>query len=305
MVYRKDFNEEMNRDNLLLWRNTTLRMDEYNLRYKGAVKEVEGFPVYVKKEFLTITEDPFKSIANADLSYEGKTYFKKGDTLKVAGENTYFAVEFSPIDTNQDPFVLYPRAQVNPSMGLMASPDIRRFWSHDLYTHVSSIPPPDQEREWEKTEEHKVSAGDTFFVAENAVQLVDVIRLPPAELAALGNADAAVKAVIRVFGLEQNFIAESQFVIRGTEVGTVPGAIEDLGLRFTLKDIDPATGKFTIEVETSVKDWIILKAIEKPGINVLWIGTMVVVIGLAIAIRRRYREFALKREKNQEILASV
>jgi cytochrome c-type biogenesis protein CcmF len=44
-----------------------------------------------------------------------------------------------------------------------------------------------------------------------------------------------------------------------------------------------------------------MKAYEKPLINVLWIGTFVLVIGFTMAIIRRYREFVKMRNKGMEI----
>lgn len=55
-------------------------------------------------------------------------------------------------------------------------------------------------------------------------------------------------------------------------------------------------------VQTCQKDYIIIKAIEKPGINLLWIGTLLVIIGLAMAMFRRYKEFVAMRNKGQEVL---
>jgi cytochrome c-type biogenesis protein CcmF len=43
-------------------------------------------------------------------------------------------------------------------------------------------------------------------------------------------------------------------------------------------------------VNTTQKDYVILKAMEKPFINVLWIGTLVMSIGFVMAIVRRVKE---------------
>jgi len=38
------------------------------------------------------------------------------------------------------------------------------------------------------------------------------------------------------------------------------------------------------------KDWVVIKAMEKPLINILWIGTGLLAIGFAMAMVRRFRE---------------
>lgn len=300
LVYRKEFSTEMNRDNVLLWRETPLSMGAYELTYKGNALEVAGFPRYVKKEYLIPTADPFKMmVTTGNLEYNGKTYFKVGDTVTVRPENTYYAIEYRHVE-RKDTFVLFPRAQINPNMGLLASPDIKHFWGKDLYTHVSSVPNPEEEHEWSEPQEYKTKIGDTLFVNDYVAQLIDVVRITPADAPDLPAFDAGVKAVIRVLGRNETYIAEPRFLIRGNEVSRAPQEIGALGVRLTMNDIDPETGTFSIGVSTRQKDWVIMKAMEKPLINILWIGTGVLILGFGMAIRRRYADFVKMRNKGLE-----
>jgi cytochrome c-type biogenesis protein CcmF len=84
-------------------------------------------------------------------------------------------------------------------------------------------------------------------------------------------------------------------------VGRIPEEVEDLGLKLTFTNIDPAKGTFTFGTSTTQKDWIIMKASEKPFINVLWIGILVMSVGFVLSIIRRYAEFAKMRNKGQEV----
>jgi cytochrome c-type biogenesis protein CcmF len=70
-------------------------------------------------------------------------------------------------------------------------------------------------------------------------------------------------------------------------MGMIPDVVEDVGARVTLTKIDPTEKTFTIVSETTRKDWIILKAVEKPGINILWAGVLVMTAGFGISVRRR------------------
>ena len=62
----------------------------------------------------------------------------------------------------------------------------------------------------------------------------------------------------------------------------------------------PKTGKFSFAINTTQRDYVVLKAIKKPLINLLWIGTIILIIGFVMAIIRRYREFRLMRDKFAE-----
>nr|GFC24970.1 hypothetical protein [Tanacetum cinerariifolium] len=70
----------------------------------------------------------------------------------------------------------------------------------------------------------------------------------------------------------RQYHAHPVFVLRDRQVGSVPDEVEDLGLRLTLNQIDPVKGRFTFGVSTTAKDYIVLKATEKPFINLLWGG---------------------------------
>ena len=304
MLYSKEFPDEMNRENILLWPNEPQTMNEYRVTYKGRYIEALGFPGYIKKEMLIQTQNAHKVVAREDILYKEKVFYKKGDTLNIYPENTYYEVEYQPTgqgkNKTSNTFTLFPRAQVNPQMGLIASPDIKTFLTKDLYTHVSSIPDPNEEKQWGETKEYVMSIGDTIIVNDFFAILDGIERLYAVHGIRLSPADAAVKAKIRILGKAKNHYSAPVYVIHDKMVGRIPDVNEELGLKFTLLHIDPERQKFTISVNTSQRDYIILKAVEKPFINLLWIGTFLMIIGFCIAIVRRYGEFAKVREKGVE-----
>jgi cytochrome c-type biogenesis protein CcmF len=68
--------------------------------------------------------------------------------------------------------------------------------------------------------------------------------------------------------------------------------VDSLGLKFSFTKIDPATGKIDLmvaEKKTNRKEFIIMKAIIFPGINILWMGCIMMMAGTIIAIRQRIR----------------
>ena len=55
----------------------------------------------------------------------------------VLEENDYFQIDYYKDSVYQ--FSLNPMSQFNTSMGLISSPDSKRFVNRDLYTYVSAI----------------------------------------------------------------------------------------------------------------------------------------------------------------------
>ncbi|GAA4454960.1 cytochrome c biogenesis protein CcsA [Nibrella saemangeumensis] len=286
--FTKNDNKE-NKENVLLWLNQAERMGPYTLTYRGQRIEIRDVPGYVPRNWVEVIEGDFHGVALRDIEQNGKLYHKKGDTLALYPENIYYEVEYR--EANGKIFSLYPRAQVNEQMGLLSSPDIRRKPGKDLYTFVSSIPDPSSENQWSKTEEYKVSLKDTFFLNDYVAVLDNVARTNEVEGMQLGADDAAVKAMIRVLDKNQEYTLEPVFVIKDRMIGRKADTSEELGVRIQLNEINPQTGQFTFAVNRTQRDYVVMKAMEKPLINLLWIGTLILVIGFTMATVRRYREY--------------
>jgi cytochrome c-type biogenesis protein CcmF len=68
-----------------------------------------------------------------------------------------------------------------------------------------------------------------------------------------------------------------------------------------LENILPEDNKFVFKVNQYQKDYVVMKAIVKPYINVLWVGTILMLIGFSVAIFRRFDEFKKMRDKGLEV----
>jgi cytochrome c-type biogenesis protein CcmF len=290
MVYSREFPDDINRDNVLLWRNAPVEMDKYTVSYHGQFQEVKGVPEYVNRELLFPTADEYKAIARGDIKVKDKVYFKTGDTLDLESpENTYYQVQYKERE-GDDAFTLYPRAQVNPNMGLLASPDIKHFVDKDLYSHVSSVPDPNEEKDWGELQEFDVAAGDTIILNDYVAIFNGIERINQVPGVPLAEGDVAVQADMKILGERKNYHAHPVLMIKDQMMGRVPEEVADLGLRITFMNIDTENNKFKIGVNATQKDYIILKAMEKPFVNILWIGTIVMSIGFVMAIVRRNQE---------------
>lgn len=287
LLYSKEFSTEMNQENVLLFRNDTIRMADYKLLYLGPRVEAVELNGFLDKELLRRTDNPYKAVANKNFLSSQNEQVKKGDTLTVMPENTYYEIKAYKDGSE---FVLFPRAQVNKEMGLLASPDIRKMPDRDLYAHVSSIPDPNEDREWSKPTVMKVRINDTILLNDYYAYVRSAARVDEIEGISLSNTDAAVKLEIVVWAKNQEFLLEPVFIIHNGMIGRVSDTNFGLGIRVTLTNIDPTTGVFELTTQQSQRDWVILKAMEKPGINLLWIGAIMVFIGFGLGARRRYIE---------------
>ncbi len=288
-----DIDTKENVENQLLWINQPQQLDKFRVTYRGQRFEARDVPGYLPKKLVEYIEGDFRAVAKEDLVQNGKTYYRKGDTLEIYPENTYYEVEYR--EPSGRVFSLYPRVQVNPRMGNAASPSIRKEWGRDVYTHITDAPMPNQERDWSKTENASLALKDTFFLNDQVAILDHIERINAVDGVTLGEGDAAVQAVIRVLDKGGASVElRPTYVIKDRMVGRPAVVNDELGIRAQFTEIDPQTGRFGFAFNTTQRDYIVMKAVEKPLINVLWIGTFVLTIGFGMATVRRFREIKLR-----------
>lgn len=294
MLISKDLPTEFNRDNLLLFINEPRTMAGYEIEYLGERVEPRNVNGYVSKNDIDLTMDPFKVVAKKDILFKGRKILNAKDTFEINPENTFYEIELRR--NGEVTAVLYPRVQINPAMGgFIASPDIKRNVTRDLYTHVSLPMNREEEPEWSEMEEIRTRINQQFFVNDYVAVLEGVTRITQIEGFELSDVDVAVQAKIKVTGERDAYYAEPIFLIRDrSQVGRLPSEINDLGVRITLLNIHPDTNEFSLGLNTRQKDWVIIKAMEKPLINVLWLGTGVLMVGFSMAMVRRFKEFSKK-----------
>ena len=270
----------------------------YEVTYLGPRMESEDVPFFVDKESLIATEDPYVRVASEPIQKDGKVYKKKGDSLHVFAENTYFEIEYRK--ANGDIHMLYPRIQDNERMGLVPSPDIQSFLKSDIYMHVTNMPDPKQDTEWKDAETFELSIGDTFFVNDYVAILDGVGNLGTLEQQQLkGEYEVGIQARVRVLAERFFYRMNPIMLIRdNNSLASVPSEQMDLGLRLNFTFLDPEKGKVTIVGESTQKDWIIMNAREKPYISLLWIGTIVMGIGFTIVSVKRFQEMRKKEVKD-------
>lgn len=299
MLISRQLGDEFNRENLLLFVNEPREMAGYEIEYLGERIEPREKNGYANKSDVDLTDDPYTVIAKRDIMYKGEKLFSAGESFKINPENTFYEIEFRK--NGKLAFVQMPRVQVNPQFGNMASPDISRKATLDLYTHVSAPMTEEAKEDWEELQELRVKRTEQFFANDYVAAVKNLTRLFELNGQPIDSSFVAIQASISVQGEKQEFVADPILVI-GTQSrgGLIPAVIPELGLRISLINVHPETDELSISISTRQKDWVVIKALEKPYVNVLWIGTLVLMTGFGIGMVRRFREFRMMKEKGLE-----
>lgn len=295
LLIRSDLDDEFNRESLLLFLHEPRTMAGYEIEFMGERFEPRNKSGYLTSKDFYNTPDPDRVIAARDVIYNGRLLYSEGDTFNIARENTYYEIEFRKDGIPK--YTLYPRAQINRDMnGIVASPDIVRGITRDIYTHVNMLVPRSDD-DWSEVQEIRVRPDSVFYVNDYIASIEDVVRIFSVQGQPVDSADVAVKAIINVQGEREVYQVEPIFLIHDNMVARLPDEINDLGIRIALFNIHPEDGEFSFGVQSRQKDMVVIKALEKPYINILWLGTGVLMIGFGIAMVRRVREYTKMKAK--------
>lgn len=115
--------------------------------------------------------------------------------------------------------------------------------------------------------------------------------------------DVAVSAMMNVRKDTAVLLAEPVYLIRGNQPFNLKDEVQDLGLHFRFEGIDPINetvqmgiaqtdaGQLLIPLDLAENatrnDFIVLEAIVFPGINLFWLGSLLMMFGLGWSMLRR------------------
>ena len=296
LTYSNSWEDELNKEHVLLWINKPTQMKDYTVIYRGRQKKVKGISEYVPAKILEPTGKVNEAIALEDY----KDYFKKGDKVDIVlEENDYFQIEYYQNEVLK--FSLSPMSQFNEGMGgLISSPASRIFIDKDLYTYVAAMN-DSEDPDWKEDEIYEVAPGEQFHIADYVTYFDGADVLKELDGYVLQEGDVAVRANLRILDYDVEKLIQPTFIIRNNQVGKLPVIDNELGIKVSLENILPDENKFVFKVNQYQKDYVVMKAIVKPYINILWIGTLIMLTGFSVAIFRRFDEFKKMRDKGMEV----
>ena len=241
--YGEGYDDQENRDNILLYKNAPMQMGGYLVTYLG------------------------DSTSGVDKFF--KIHYEKTDSA----------------DNLIDEFYLYPNVQDNPKFGRAANPDTRHYLSHDIFTHITSV--SDVVERGQDYDAHKVKMGDTLYLSKVALFIQGIENKPKHPMIKEG--DLAIGLNIRVQNFDKAKMAQPIFVIRDGQIFSIIDEVNELGVSLKFEYINPTNDEITIGVNEydAVKEFVIMKAIKFPWINLVWVGVIALFLGFIIALINR------------------
>ncbi len=257
-----------------------------------------------------------------DGSNEENIYLRKGDTLpmgdymvtyagrelEVRNGTDYFLFHVDFYERNERSvgeklFRLSPFIQINQFMGNAAEPDTRHYLHKDIYSFVKFVPMSSLEKEvtgtnldaFEQPKNNTVGVGDTIYVDNGLILLDSITRSaagPDVPDSTVIGIDAHFTIIDRTLAMRH--LVASYYANKITGTTRQKEAFDKItGTKLVFWKVRPENGKIDVysSVQLNMKpDFVVIEVSEFPGINVLWLGCLIMIIGTGIAVRERIRK---------------
>lgn len=210
------------------------------------------------------------------------------DSLSDNARQTFFHVFMQKKDSSEQ-FTLQPDfiKATKGQEGVSYNPDARHYWNRDIFTYVSYS--EIREQDTAQFRRHSMAVGDTLFYSAGYM-ILDKTTLNPANARVrFGRSDTAIQANLRIVTADsQTLHAQPVYYVKNNEANYLMDTVYSQGLAIGFSRIVDAR-----HVEISVKEssrlvpFIALKVLEFPFINLVWIGTVIMIIGFLMSVIRR------------------
>ncbi|MDB4107370.1 cytochrome c biogenesis protein CcsA [Bacteroidia bacterium] len=242
--------------------------------------QMGGFDEQARRENMLLKKGVPERLGDFMVTYQG-------DSTSV--DDIYFKVHYKSI-SGEEEFTLLPNTQISEQMGLMPNPDTRHYLTYDVYTHITSLPkPPSDSIAWKNVKEHVVVKGDSI-VTTNGTVFFTGVEQGNGESIGLKNTTLA-RAMLTI--KKDGNVVEAQpiFGINENTYFSLREEVAEVGLRFGF-EVRPTDGGEPIAVleiaeAPAQPKYIVMKGIVFPYINLLWLGTIFMVLGFGIATWNR------------------
>ena len=201
----------------------------------------------------------------------------------------YYHVKFEN-KASGETFTLMPNAFINykGNEGLMANPDAKHYFGHDIFTYITSLPDPNKAKDTATFKTEKLTIGDTIFYSKGFAILENVTTRNNLPGAGFTPNDSASVATIKVFAKSESiYTIEPLLINRGGNLMPFPDTVTAESLVMQVQKVNGNQVELGIKESDSIMQYITLKAYKFPMINLLWLGTIIMVIGFMMSVVKR------------------
>ena len=220
------------------------------------------------------------------------TTFVNSDSMSKDGKITYFKILFEKKNSN-DSFYLYPNLIRNSKgqQGFSNNPDAKHYWNKDIFTYISYADMLDKDKDTSKFYQHPVGAGDTIFYSSGFIILDSVVLNPQNDKYQYKSTDTALMASLTVVSKDSvRYKARPVFSYGNNAVEYILDTViaQNLAIGFN-QVLNDRKVVISVKESSNMVPFLALKVLEFPMIRLVWLGTLIMMVGFGMSIVRRIK----------------
>lgn len=241
------------------------------------------------------SESTVKGVENLTL-YQGiktdmgnywATYVK--DTVDTDSKSTYFRIEMEKKD-GKAKFYIHPNLIKNTKgqEGVSQNPGTKHYWDKDIFTYINYASSVMGEEDTAQYRNKLLDVGDTMYYSTGYLVLEKVTINPTNAKYAFSAQDTAIMAELSGKSADgRNFKALPVFQLKHNQPKYFVDTVISQGLAVRLSRISDRQLEISVKESSQLSPFIALKILQFPFINLLWLGTILMITGLIMSIVRR------------------
>ncbi len=219
-----------------------------------------------------------------------------GDSTEPKNNKVYFKIDFSKIDTvknTTEHFMITPNAfMVKSEEGtqLSSNPGSKHYLSNDIFVYITSWLNTDNVKDTASFRNVPIKNGDTVYYSNGFVLVNKVLNANKNDNKDLPLVDSAWLSELTVMSKEgQATQVTPAFFVKDGQPTFKTDTVMQQNLILGLQRAENGTVQLAIKESSSMMRYITLKAYKFPWINLLWLGTVIMVIGFMISMYFRMK----------------
>lgn len=225
-----------------------------------------------------------------DMGKYWATYAK--DSVTEKGKMTYFQVDMERKD-GKEKFELYPDLIKNTkgAEGYSNNPDARHYWNKDIFVYVNYSSIVQDEKDTSQFRNHTVKVGDTIYYSNGFMKLDSITVNPRNDKYQFTPGDTALMANLSIITREQKKLtAQPVYYLKDNQPQYIVDTLFSQGLSISLaRVVDGQHVEVRVRESSKMVPFIALKILQFPFINLVWAGTVLMIIGFIMSIIRRIK----------------
>lgn len=244
-------------------------------------KDDKGKDLENPLENLTMLRDVPTSMLDYSVTYSGDSAGNENGRL-------FYKLKFVKKDSSEQ-FELNPDVYVGKDALKSSNPSTKRYLTKDIYSYISSINPEGSRNDTAQFTIKELAEGDTAFYSKGFMVLNSVVKNPVTKKFNFKPTDAALMADITLVGKDSmHYKAYPLIQVDSLGVNFIDDTVyaQNIFLKFA-GVTEGKKIKLGIKESDKIIDFVTIKAFLFPYINLVWLGLVIMAIGLMMSMIRR------------------